>query len=710
MRHYLLRCIVRVRRFSAASIDAVCLGSARIARGCLLTACAVGFVGNASAGGFTGLGVINASIGGILKNANIGVDLPDAARSISPERPLVKRAQASTGQEAGPPVNGLIVRFSSPEAKRLSRENLPPLPALIDEINELARTPLVFVRAMSLECFVFRFTVPLGWSQVQAIADRLKQSANVEWVEPDAQADHLLVPNDTSAPLQWNLMSPTTYPGSANLYPAWNITTGSAATVVAVVDTGIRPSTEFYSRVVAGYDFISDPTTANDGDGDGRDADPLDPGNWNLAGECGVDSKQKDSNWHGNHVTGIIAATGNNALQIAGMNWQTRILPVRVLGKCGGNRSDIIDGMLWAAGITVPGVPANLNPAKVINMSLGGSSPGGCGASAYQDAINQIKARGVLIVVAAGNSNDEAANFVPASCNGVMTVGAVGPAGYRASYSNYSQDYKVDISAPGGDMGATYGSAGGIYSTVNTGKTVPETTTTIAPYQGTSMAAPHVAGIASLAWARDSLIAPEMLALAILYASRSFPSDSQCTKSYPLCGVGIVDAERTLLMVDLLKPYSIIYEYYNINLNHYFRTSGAPESQSVLTGGAGAGWIDTKDYFLAWRDGTQGAVPVCRFYGTPGKGPNSHFYTADAGECAFVKKDPGWTYEGVAFYAKLPVNGTCPTTTIAINRIYNNRSMYNDSNHRFTTDASVVQDLVGKGWVAEGTVMCAASG
>ncbi len=103
-------------------------------------------------------------------------------------------------------------------------------------------------------------------------------------------------------------------------------------------------------------------------------------------------------------------------------------------------------------------------------------------------------------------------------------------------------------------------------------------------------------------------------------------------------------------------------------------------------------------------------MPVCRFYGTPGKGPNSHFYTADAGECAQVKKDPGWTYEGIAYYIKLPVNGSCPTNTVAINRIYNNRWMYNDSNHRFTTDASVVQDLVSKGWVSEGTVMCAAAG
>lgn len=673
----------------------------------LLTVCAVGFAGSATAGGLADLGAVNERVGEMLKNAGIGAGQPVAAQSISPERRLVKRAEATTSQDAGPPVSGLIIRFSTPEAKRLSRENLPPPQALIDEISELAKTPLIFFRAMSLDEFVFRFTDPFSWNEAQAIADRLKQSINVEWGEPDVQTNHSQVPNDPYASLQWNLMNPTTFPGSANLYSAWDITTGSAATVVAVIDTGIRLNTEFADRVVAGYDFISDSAIANDGDG--RDADYTDPGDWNLAGECGTGSMQEDSSWHGTHVTGIIAATGNNSTGIAGVNWQTHILPVRVLGKCGGKLSDIIDGMLWAAGIDVPGVPTNLNPAKVINMSLGGSSPGGCGATSYVDAINRIKARGVLIVVAAGNDDTEAANVVPASCDGVMTVGAVGPAGYRASYSNYSQQFKVDISAPGGDMSAVYGDAGGILSTINSGKTIPESGY-LGLKQGTSMAAPHVAGIASLALARDSQVSPELLALAMLFGSRSFPGDSQCTQYYPLCGIGIVDAEQTLLAVEALKPYSLVYEYYNIDLKHYFRTSGAGESQSVLTGGAGAGWRDTKDYFLAWRDGTQGAVPVCRFYGTPGIGPNSHFYTADAGECTQVKKDPGWTYEGIAYYAKLPVNGNCPTDTIAIYRIYNNRWMYNDSNHRFTTDASVVQDLVSKGWVSEGTVMCAVGG
>ncbi|CAH1386132.1 S8 family peptidase [Candidatus Nitrotoga sp. M5] len=603
-------------------------------------------------------------------------------------------------------VTGIIVSFRSMEAKLLSRNNLPPPQALIEEIGRFSGVPLAFNRAMSLDRFVFRFSKPLTWAEAEIIVNRVRQSVNVESVEPDTRANHSMVPNDTFASDQWNLKSSATFPGSADLGRAWDLTVGSSDTVIAVVDTGVRPNIEFVTRLLPGYDFISNPLSSNDGDG--RDNNALDPGDWTHAGECGSGSEATNSSWHGTHITGIVASTGNNSAGIAGINWMTRILPVRVLGKCGGDGSDIIDGMMWAAGIAVPGVPINPHPAQIINMSLGGSRPGGCSGTVYPEAINQIKAKGALIIVAAGNSDSEAASFVPASCTGVTTVGAVGPYGYRASYSNFSSGYKVDISAPGGDI-ATYGIEAGILSTVNSGKTVPESGA-VDYKNGTSMAAPHVSGVASLALALDPQIAPEMLIISMIYGSRAFPSDSQCTIYYPLCGWGVLDAYATLQVVDALKPFSLIYEYYNVNLNHYFRTGSRSESLSVLSGGAGAGWRDTVDYFLAWRQASQGAVPVCRFYGTPGKGPNSHFYTADPGECSQVKNDPGWTYEGIAFYVKLPVNHTCPVDTVPIYRLYNNRWMYNDSNHRFTTDITEVNAMVLKSWVSEGLVMCGAGG
>ena len=670
---------------------------------------AVAFVGNLSAADLVDVEI--RGVEKILKQSGIENSLIERMKAAS-SAPQFEKALSNDAENIdnsvlnNVQVTGLIVSFRSMEAKLLSRNNLPPPQELIEEIIRLSGIPLEFNRAMSLDRFVFRFSKTLTWIEAEIIVNRVRQSVNVESVEPDTLVHHSMTPNDPFALDQWNLQSSTYFPGSANLGLAWDVTVGSSDTVVAVVDTGVRPISEFASRLLPGYDFVSDPTRSNDGDG--RDNNAIDPGDWSQAGECGPGSPAKDSTWHGTHVTGIIAATGNNSSGIAGINWFTRILPVRVLKKCGGDVSDIIDGMLWAAGIAVPGVPTNPHPAQIINMSLGGPRPGGCSGTLFPEAINQIKAKGVLIIVAAGNSDSEAANFVPASCAGVMTVGAVGPYGDRASYSNYSFEYKVDISAPGGDT-TKYGIWAGILSTVNSGKTVPESGA-VDYAQGTSMAAPHVAGVASLALALDPQIAPELLILSIRYGSRAFPSDSQCTTYYPLCGLGVLDAYSTLQVVNTFKPFSLIYEYYNVDLNHYFRTGSRSESLSVLSGGAGAGWRDTKGYFLAWRQASQGAVPVCRFYGTPGKGPNSHFYTADPGECSQVQNDPGWTYEGIAFYVKLPVNNTCPVDTIPIYRLYNNRWMYNDSNHRFTTDIAEVNALTLKNWVPEGLVMCGAGG
>ena len=458
---------------------------------------AVAFVGNLSAAD-----LVDVEISGgdkILNQSGIENSLTERMKAASPA-PQLEKALSNDAENIdnsvlnNMQVTGLIVSFRSMEAKLLSRSNLPPPQALIEEICRLSGIPLEFLRAMSLDRFVFRFSKTLNWAEAEIIVNRVRQSVNVESVEPDTRVNHSLSPNDTYAVDQWNLKSSATFPGSADLGRAWDITVGSSDTVVAVVDTGVRPHLDFSSRLLPGYDFVSDPLSSNDGDG--RDNNAYDPGDWSNTGECGTGESAEDSSWHGTHVTGIIAATGNNSSGIAGINWLTSILPVRVLGKCGGNRSDIIDGMLWAAGIGVPGVPTNPHPAQIINMSLGGRSPGGCSGTIYPEAINQIKAKGVLIIVAAGNSDSEAANFVPASCDGVMTVGAVGPYGYRASYSNYSDKYKVDISAPGGDM--KLGDWAGIYSTVNSGNTVPEFST-YKYLQGTSMAAPHVSGVASLA-------------------------------------------------------------------------------------------------------------------------------------------------------------------------------------------------------------------
>jgi serine protease len=216
---------------------------------------------------------------------------------------------------------------------------------------------------------------------------------------------------------------------------------------------------------VGGYDFISDAAIANDGGG--RDADATDPGDWTAANECAAGEPASNSSWHGTHVAGTIAAKTNNGVGVAGVAYNAKIVPVRVLGKCGGYTSDIADAIIWASGGTVTGVPANANVAKVINMSLGG---GGACDTTTQNAINSARSRGTVIIVAAGNENQNASNSNPANCAGVVAVAATGKTGGRASYSNYGT--VVDVAAPGGD--GSYS----ILSTLNAGTKVRAPTTT----------------------------------------------------------------------------------------------------------------------------------------------------------------------------------------------------------------------------------------
>lgn len=642
-----------------------------------------------------------------LRKMGIGADKPfSMPASIDTARQIKKATQGSERIARPGQVVGLVVRFRSPDVQALSARNAPPPDALVAQLNSVAGGELSYQRAMSMGFHVFRFATPKPLSEAGAILERLRALPEIEQVTEDLRTSRDLTPNDVAFPTQWNMQSVYTYGGAANLPAAWTMTTGSASTVVAVIDTGITAHPEFQSRILPGYDFISDPVNANDGNG--RDSDASDPGDWTAKHECGYGEPAYTSSWHGTHVTGIIAAAGNNWSGMAGVNWRTRILPVRVLGKCGGSVSDIIDGMLWAVGLEVPGVPTNPNPAQVLNLSLGGWSPSGC-TSAYEEALNRVRATGALVVAAAGNDDNESAYVVPAACEGVMTVGAIDHDGYRASYSNYSVVNAVSVSAPGGDI-SYYGTDGsGIYSTVNSGTKGP-VASSYAYYQGTSMAAPHVSGIAALALAQDPQISPELLYYSIYLSSHDFPRDSICSsyaETYLLCGAGIADAYQTLLTVMGLQPYLLVTEYYNVDIRHYFRTGARSDSAFILAGNAGKGWRDTYDYFLAWRDASSGAQAVCRFYA---KGPNSHFFTADAKECEDVKGYPGWVYEGIAYYMKVPKNGVCPSDSVPVHRLYNNRFIFNDSNHRFTTDMDVVTRMTQAGWIYEGVKMCGGGG
>jgi serine protease len=381
--------------------------------------------------------------------------------------------------------------------------------------------------------------------QAWAAAERLSALAGVEYAEPDRILGMALTPNDNLFYWQWHLKLDSYY--GINMPAAWDITTGSPDGVVAVVDTGTTYPAELQGRLLPGFDMVSDAWMANDGGG--MDADASDPGDWVYADECFVGSPPSSSSWHGTHVAGTIGANSNNGEGVAGINWGAKILPVRVLGRCGGYISDIVDGMRWAAGLAVPGVPPNLYPAEVVNVSITGR--GVCGA-VEQTAINEMMAAGAVVVVAAGNENANVEVFTPASCAGALTVAATDIASYRAPYSNFGA--LVDLSAPGGTLsGENDPEWRGVLSLSNVGPRMPAMDD-YAFYQGTSMAAPHVAGTASLLYSLIPGITPAQASQVILDTVTPFSEGSTCTPS--ICGRGIVNAGAALQILPRITSLS----------------------------------------------------------------------------------------------------------------------------------------------------------
>jgi serine protease len=444
------------------------------------------------------------------------------------------RAAAQSSDVAPPPdpVWQLIVKLKAGAGPgqvtaALGREQLQSLSAV-------AGVPLTDVRVMWDGAHVVGLPERLPHEQAARLAARLAALPEVEYAEPDAIMRPALVPTDPEYSAQWHYFEAQ----GINLPAAWDVITGSTGIYIAVLDTGITVHPDLDGRWAGGYDFISAPSVAVDGDG--RDPDPHDPGDWYPANGCGVPSPAQNSSWHGTHVAGTIGAAADGA-GVVGVNWVSQLVIVRVLGKCGGLLSDIAEGMLWAAGLSVSGVPANLHPARVINLSLGGQ--GSCSAT-YQNAINAVVAQGAVVVVAAGNSNADASGYQPANCNGVITVAATTRSGSRAAYSNYGS--LVDISAPGGSTSANSPSPApnnAVLSTLNAGTTVPAAAS-YGFYQGTSMAAPHVAGVASLMLSANPALTPSQVAQILRNTARAFPGGSTCNTS--ICGSGIVDAGAAL--------------------------------------------------------------------------------------------------------------------------------------------------------------------
>ncbi|MFF5702988.1 S8 family serine peptidase [Streptomyces sp. NPDC012794] len=450
-------------------------------------------------------------------------------------------AAAAPTAPAAAPVENLIVGYKSSASEASSNDAAANDAAAK---GKKAGKKATFDRRLGTGAALVNLGGATTPADAAALMDQFRADPDVAYVEPDSRAYAMATPNDTEYAKQWDLFEPT---AGMNVPAAWDKTTGSGVTV-AVLDTGYVAHSDLAANVVAGYDFISSSTAARDGNG--RDSNPADQGDWSAAGECGTGSRASDSSWHGTHVAGTIGAATNNSKGVAGIAYNAKIQPVRVLGKCGGATSDIVDAITWASGGTVAGVPANATPAKVINMSLGGS--GACTAS-YQNAINAAVARGTTVVVAAGNSNADAAGFSPASCNNVINVAASNRTGDRSFYSNYGAI--IDVAAPGGETRRATDTPGtvttpenGILSTLNAGTTTPGAEI-YKPFQGTSMAAPHVAGLAALLVAAKPSLTPAQIESAIKTNAR--PLAGTCTGG---CGTGLADATATVNAVTSTQP------------------------------------------------------------------------------------------------------------------------------------------------------------
>jgi serine protease len=448
-----------------------------------------------------------------------------AQESTSREAAAVPAAQ--TEAAPGTPAERLIVGYKSGAAEAKSNKAAEAdAAAKGDEAGE----DLDFQRRLGSGAALVDLGEDLTKADVADVVAEYRADPQVAYVVPDRLNKPLATPNDTEYAKQWDLFEST---AGMRVPGAWDVTTGSGVTV-AVIDTGYVSHSDLGANIVAGYDFISDTDVSNDGNG--RDSNPADTGDWTTANQCGSGSPAQTSSWHGTHVAGTIAAVTNNGKGVAGIAHGAKVSPLRVLGQCGGYDSDIIDAITWASGGTVSGVPANANVAKVINMSLGGS--GAC-TSATQSAINAAVNRGTTVVVAAGNSNDNAANYSPAGCNNVISVAATDRQGNRSYYSNFGS--VVDIAAPGGETNSV--TSNGILSTLNSGAQGPSGEN-YDYYQGTSMAAPHIAGLAALMKSANASLTPAQIESSIKSNSRALPGT--CSGG---CGAGLADAAKTVQAV-----------------------------------------------------------------------------------------------------------------------------------------------------------------
>lgn len=530
--------------------------------------------------------------------ASVAIALPSSISKMTAKQAVLKGIAASSVARPEQMVSQLIIKLRSPSASELVR---PMSAGRVQTLVATAGVGMKSVRAMAGNASLLALDTPLPLSEATAVAARLSTDPSIEYAEPDIMFKKTATPNETRfTEWQWNLFSPAaTYTGAlqaggtkavpatggANLQLAWDATTGVSSVVVAIIDTGIVNHQDLNGiggvtstyvpngRFLPGYDFISSnvgsgatqPVPANfvANDGNGRDADPSDPGDWVTEVEemtypatCDDgNTGPQNSSWHGTHMAGVAAATANNAMGIAGIAWNVRVLPVRALGKCGGSLTDIAEAIRWAAGLPVPGVPNNPTPAQVLNLSLGGGTT--CGPT-MQSAVDAAVANGAVIVAATGN--DGSTDLIaPANCTGVIAVTAHTINGENADYANIGA--MTAISAPGGGSPSVLGAGGEtddtnwfgyyIWSTILFGSTGPTSVDSggrsgpaYSGFTGTSAATPQVAGFAALIKSVLPSATPAAIRTFITSNARAFPTGTACASGGQFvgnCGAGLLD-------------------------------------------------------------------------------------------------------------------------------------------------------------------------
>ena len=493
-----------------------------------------------------------------------------------------------------------------------------------------ARMTLRSVRALSDRMEVVRVEGAAAGDTADSVLARLQSTPDIEYAVPDRRRYRHALPDDPLYSGQWYLQ--TAQPAAIAASNAWDVTTGSTGTVIAFIDTGVRfdhpdlQRAEQGGRLLPGYDFVSaDPkasasqpdTFLGANDGNGWDADPSDPGDWvnstdkqnNVFSDCAIE----DSSWHGTRVAGIIGARTNNGAGVAGITWSSWLLPVRVLGKCGGYDSDIVAGMRWAAGISVSGAPVNPYPANIINLSLGGNGP--CSAL-YQSVISEITARGVAVVVSAGNENGHAVDE-PANCPGAIAVAGLRQAGTKVGYSNIGPE--VSIGAPAGNC---VNSTGACLFSIDTTYDVGTTTATQFSYTdqthtnlGTSFSAPMVAGALGLMHAVNAKLTPAQFLARLKQSATPFPVSSdptipncraptatsadqlECNCTTSTCGAGMVNAAAAVTTA--LRPIAGIVP-----------SSPVAAGQNVTLAGSASASCSRTISTYAWTVVSSGPAPV----------------------------------------------------------------------------------------------------